>query len=99
MNSKKPLNQMKDWIKLNVIASFDNHEQDIFDMSVSPKENATEEDLLNSIMSNLEHPKDDLYKLSLCWICSDDTVKKHNFVRESIDKNAKYFFEKGELIT
>ena len=48
---------MKDWIKLNVIASFDNHEQDIFDMSVSPKENATEEDLLNSIMSNLEHPK------------------------------------------
>ena len=37
---------MKDWIKLNVIASFDNHEQDIFDMSVSPKENATEEDLI-----------------------------------------------------
>ena len=56
---------MKDWIKLNVIASFDNHEQDIFDMSVSPKENATEEDLLNSVISNLEHPKDDLYKLSL----------------------------------
>jgi len=25
-------------------------------------------------------------------------VKKYNFVRESIDKNAKYFFEKGELI-
>ena len=47
---------MKGWIKLNVIASFDNHEQDIFDMSVSPKENATEEDLLNSVISNLEHP-------------------------------------------
>jgi hypothetical protein len=87
-----------DWIKLNVIASFDNNEQDIFDMFVSPKENATEEDLLKSIMSNLEHSKEDLYKLSLCWICGEDIVKKYNFVKESIDKNAKYFFEKGELI-
>ena len=67
-------------------------------MSVSPKENATEKDLLNSVISNLEHPKDDLYKLSLCWICSDDTVKKYDTIKESIDKNAKYFFEKGELI-
>ena len=89
---------MNSFIKLNVIASFNNYEQDIFDMSVSLKENATEEDLLNSVISNLEHPKDDLYKLSLCWICSDDTVKKYNFVKESVDKNAKYFFEKGKLV-
>ena len=89
---------MNSWIKLNVIASFDNYKQDIFDMSVSPKENATEKDLLKSIMSNLEHPKEDLYKLSLCWICGEDIVKKYNFVKESIDKNAKYFFEKGKLI-
>jgi len=91
-------NTIKGWIKLNVIASFNNHEQDIFDMSVSPKENATEKDLLKSIMSNLEHPKEDLYKLSLCWICSEDIIKKYNFVKESIDKNAKYFFENGCLI-
>ena len=90
---------MNSWIKLNVIASFNNYEQDIFDMSVSLKENATEEDLLNSVISNLEHPKEDLYKLSLCWFCGEDIIKKYNFVKESINKNAKYFFKKGELIT
>ena len=90
---------MNSFIKLNVIASFNNYEQDIFDMSVSLKENATEEDLLNSVISNLEHPKEDLYKLSLCWFCGEDIIKKYNFVKESINKNAKYFFEKGKLIT
>jgi hypothetical protein len=90
---------MNSWIKLNVIASFNNYEQDIFDMSVSPKENATEKDLLKSIMSNLENPKEDLYKLSLCWYCGENVIKKYNFVQESINKNAKYYFKKGELIT
>jgi hypothetical protein len=90
---------MTSWIKLNVIASFNNYEQDIFDMSVSPKENATEKDLLKSIMSNLKNPKEDLYKLSLCWYCGKNVIKKYNFVKESINKNAKYFFKKGKLIT
>ena len=90
---------MNSWIKLNVIASFNNYEQDIFDMSVSPKKIVTEKDLLKSIMSNLEHPKENLYKISLCWFCGKDIIKKYNFVKESINKNAKYFFKKGELIT
>jgi hypothetical protein len=86
----------KENIKLNVIASFDNYEQDIFDLSILPKKNSSQDDLLNTIISNLKHPKNDLYKLSLCWYCDEKIVKKYKFIQESINKNAKYFFEKGE---
>jgi hypothetical protein len=85
-------------IKLDVIASFDNHEQDHFELRFLSKDDLkNEKSLLDYIFKQLNNT-DDLYKLSLCWMCSDDTVKKYDTIKESIDKNAKYFFEKGELI-
>ena len=56
-----------------------------------------EKSLLEYIFKQLDHTND-LYKISLCWLCSNYTVKKYKTIKESIDKNAKYFFEQGELI-
>ena len=47
---------------------------------------------------NIDYPVDDLYKISLCWSGDKDTVNKYKTIKESIDKNAKYFFENGCLI-
>ena len=85
-------------LELDVIASFDNHEQDWFRLKFLTKNVLKDEkSLLEYIFKQLDHTND-LYKISLCWLCSNYTVKKYKTIKESIDKNAKYFFEKGELI-
>ena len=85
-------------LKLNVIASFNNHEQDWFDCSLSKGSLRSEKTLINFLKKLLDYPVEDLYKISLCWSCDKDTVNKYKTIKESIDKNAKYFFEKGYLI-
>jgi len=85
-------------LELDVIASFDNHEQDWFRLKFLTKNVLKDEkSLLEYIFKQLDHTND-LYKISLCWLCSNYTVKKYKTIKESIDKNAKYFFEQGELI-
>ena len=34
----------------------------------------------------------DLVKLSLCWLCDENIVKKYPTIQKSIKKNAKYYF-------
>ena len=85
-------------LKLNVIASFNNHDQDWFDCFLPKEILQNEKTLINFLKKLLDYPVEDLYKISLCWSCDKDTVNKYKTIKESIDKNAKYFFENGCLI-
>ena len=81
-------------IKLDVIATYNtcsDLEQDHFECAVTKKSLKNEETLLDYITTQLNH-KEDLVKLSLCWICNEETVKKYKTIKDSIDKNAKYYF-------
>lgn len=88
----------KENIKLNVIASFDDDfEQEWFNCAVTEKSLKSEKTLINYIKKQLENPMESLYKISLCWNCNEDMVNKYKTIKESINKNAKYFFTKGKL--
>ena len=79
-------------IRLDVIATYKGDlEQEHFECAVTKKSLKNEETLLDYITTQLNH-KEDLVKLSLCWICNEETVKKYKTIKDSIDKNAKYFF-------
>ena len=79
-------------IKLDVIATYKGDlEQDHFECAVTKKSLKNEKTLLDYIAEQLEHKKD-LVKLSLCWICNEETVKKYKTIKNSIEKNAKYYF-------
>ena len=86
-------------IRLDVIATYKGDlEQEHFECAVTKKSLKNEKTLLNYITSQLES-KGDLVKLSLCWVCSDETVKKYKTIRNSIKKNAKYYFNGYEKDT
>ncbi len=78
-------------IRLDVIATYNSFEQDHFECAITKKSLKNEETLLDYITTQLNH-KEDLVKLSLCWICSEETVKKYKTIKDSIKKNAKYYF-------
>ena len=88
-------------IKLDVIATYNpcsDFEQEHFECAVTKKSLKNEKTLLDYIAEQLEHKKD-LVKLSLCWICSDEIVKKYKTIKNSIKKNAKYYFNGYEKDT
>jgi len=45
----------------------------------------------------LDYPSN-LVKLSLCWECDKKIVDQYRVIRDSINKNAKYYFEDGKLL-
>ena len=92
------MNNIIKGLSVNVIASFNNHDQDFFDCSLPKRSLRSEKTLINFLKKLLDYPVEDLYKISLCWSCNKDTVNKYKTIKESIDKNAKYFFEKGTLL-
>ena len=86
-------------IRLDVIATYKGDlEQEHFEWAVTKKSLKNEKTLLDYIAKQLEHKKD-LVKLSLCWICGDEIVKKYKTIRNSIKKNAKYYFNGYEKDT
>ena len=86
-------------IKLDVIATYEGDlEQDHFECAVTKKSLKNEKTLLNYITNQLES-EEDLVKLSLCWICNEETVKKYKTIKDSIKKNAKYYFNSYEKDT
>ena len=82
-------------IKLDVITTYNpcsDFEQEHFTLKFLTEETlSSEEKLLDYIFKQLESKKD-LVKLSLCWICNEETVKKYKTIKDSIEKNAKYYF-------
>ena len=80
-----------DNLKLDVIATYENHEQDHFNCGVWESAIKSEKKLINYIKKHLLKDKD-LVKLSLCWLCNEDIVNKYPTIQKSIKKNAKYYF-------
>ena len=78
-------------IKLLKILSGDNSD------NIKGIKGVSEKTLINYIKKQLENPMESLYKISLCWNCNEDMVNKYKTIKESVNKNAKYFFEKGKL--
>jgi len=87
-------------LSLEVIATYDNHNQEMFKIKLNEAILKTEKTLLDFIRTVLDYPENtNLKKLSLCWIFKNKNyLKKYPTINESINKNAKYFFELGELV-
>jgi len=85
-----------DNLRLDVIATYVDHEQDHFNCGVWESAIKSEKKLIDYIKEQLRHK--DLVKLSLCWECSKEVVNKYKTIQDSIEKNAKYYFENGKEI-
>ena len=85
-----------DNLKVDVIATYENLEQDHFNCCVWECAIKSEKKLIDYIKEQLRHK--DLVKLSLCWECSKEVVNKYKTIQDSIEKNAKYYFENGKEI-
>ena len=83
-------------LRVDVIATYENHEQDHFNCGVWESAIKSEKKLINYIKEQLRHK--DLIKLSLCWLCDESVVNKYKTIQDSIKKNAKYYFENGKEI-
>jgi hypothetical protein len=83
-----------DNLRVDVIATYENHEQDHFNCGVWESAIKSEKKLINYIKEQLRHK--DLVKLSLCWLCDENVVNKYKTIQDSIKKNAKYYFENGK---
>ena len=79
-----------DNLRIDVIATYKNHEQELFSCGVWKSAIKSEKKLIDYIKKQLKHK--DLIKLSLCWICDKSVVNKYKTIQNSIKKNAKYFF-------
>ena len=86
-----------DNLRLDVIATYVDHEQDHFNCGVWESAIKSEKKLINYIKRHLLRDKN-LVKLSLCWECSKEVVDKYKTIQDSIKKNAKYYFENGKEV-
>ncbi len=80
-----------DNLKLDVIATYNDNEQEMFKLHKIKKDNLDcEGELLDLIKGRLDYSHhENLVKLSLCWECP----KEYSCIKESIFKdNGKYFF-------
>jgi hypothetical protein len=80
-----------DEVRLDVIATFHGHDQALFNCAVTEEALESEDHLIGYIKEQLKH--DDLAKLSLCWYCPENIVDQYETIQNSIEKNAKYYFE------
>jgi len=85
-----------DNLRLDVIATFENHEQAHFNCAITNNALENKTSLLNYVKEQL-HRKD-LVKLSLCWECPEELVGKFKVIQESIKQNAKYYFKDGKEV-
>lgn len=86
-------------LRLDVIATYNNHEQDHFKLwRVRKSAIKSEKKLIDYIKKTIGFQliNKDLVKLSLCWECPKEVVDKYKTIQDSIKKNAKYYFENGK---
>tara|TARA_A100001388_G_scaffold225969_1_gene177062 strand:+ start:1608 stop:1922 length:315 start_codon:yes stop_codon:yes gene_type:complete len=96
MEERRTIKMFVDNLRLDVIATYVNHEQDHFNCGVWESAIKSEKKLIDYIKEQLRHK--DLVKLSLCWECPKEVVDKYKTIQDSIKKNAKYYFENGKEI-
>lgn len=80
---------------LEIFASFDDCEQEMLQVNVPSRALRSEGALVTFILSQLESPLNQLYKLSTCWIGLTKDQKKKEAVAKGLDRNGKYFFDFG----
>ena len=86
-----------DNLRLEIIATYETNEQEIFSCGVWETAIKSQKNLIKYIKEQLSHK--DLIKLSLCWICDKSLTVKYKVINDSIFKrNGKYFFENNKLI-
>jgi hypothetical protein len=85
------MNDFVDNTMLDVIATYNKHEQEWFKCGITKKALENETTLIDYIKKQLPH-LDDLAKLSLCWYCEEEVINEYQAIQESIEKNAKYYF-------
>jgi hypothetical protein len=74
-------------LSFNIIASFNKHEQDIFDLDVNSK-NIKESTFISAILKNIDNVED-LYKISVCQM----NCKTHEeLLPFLVLRNGKYYF-------
>ena len=80
-------------LRVEVIATFNKDEQEIFDIRLTEKSIKSEKSLLEWIKMHLDSD-DDLVKLSLCWkhFSNDRLWQSHPTVADSIARNGIYSF-------
>tara|TARA_R110002167_G_scaffold148353_1_gene341264 strand:+ start:552 stop:818 length:267 start_codon:yes stop_codon:yes gene_type:complete len=83
-------------IKVDVIASFDNHNQEWFEINIPQEYLDNDKTIVNFLLRQLDNVSD-LYKLSLCWICNEETVNNFRGIKDSLNHNGKYYFTNGML--
>ena len=88
-------------IKVDVIASYNHHEQEWFEIRIPNESLDNDKTIVNFLLRQLSHVND-LYKISLCWSCDKDTVNKYKVakyrgIKDSINHNGKYYFTDGML--
>ena len=81
-------------LKLEVIATFQDNEQDMFQITrIYADDLKSETSLLSMIKEQLKRSSEDLVKLSLCWICKNiKPYAKNPTIKSTLEKNGKYFF-------
>ena len=70
-------------IKADVIASFDNHKQEWFEISIPDEYLDDDKTIVNFLLRQLDNVSD-LYKISVCWVCDVKTASKFRGVKDSI---------------
>ena len=80
---------------IEIFASFDDCEQEMFQVNVPVRALRSEGALVTFVLSQLESPLNQLYKLSTCWIGLTKDQKKKEAVAKGLDRNGKYFFDFG----
>jgi len=81
-------------ITVNVIATFEHKDQEFFDIDLTTKEIADNEDMIIKfiIFAMRLNPNDLLVKLSLCFKGDIDFLNQFEGIKNSINNNAKYYF-------
>ena len=87
---------MKLNIKVDVIASYNHHEQEWFEIRIPKESLDNDKTIVNFLLKQLSHVSD-LYKISLCWACDESAVAKYRGIKDSINHNGKYYFTDGML--
>ena len=95
-------------ISINVIATFENDPQEIFDFDINLERLVEEKSelpqqewqLLKEIVIDLLDMEGDisqLVKLSLCFYCNEEEIEKYPCIYQSIyENNGKYYFQPNQ---
>jgi|TARA_R100000479_G_C6386172_1_gene203066 hypothetical protein len=92
-------------LKIEVIATYENPNQpnehipqEIFQMKVIEDVLKSEKKIIEWVRLFIDQPRENLVKLSLCFICPEEILEKYKTIRDIVfTKNGKFYFDRGTL--